>query len=217
LRCTASLLVTTHALAETGPNDSADAESDRTRAWEVEIAGQARYTTSPIRGGTTPFGFGVGVRGGVVFKNVYLGLTASRYFGASDVDISDYSYAAGLEAGYDFGFEAAGARFAVRPQLGVGGTRIVHVDPSLRTPSPDVVTSASSRGSGASDTATVDNVYLQPGITFLVAFGAPLVASGAPFAAVNANSLILPGIVYGGADSKLWVTYGLEGQIGLRF
>jgi hypothetical protein len=184
--------------------------AETTRSWELEIGGHTTFTTVPIRGGTTPFGLGFGGRFGVVFRSVYLGLTATHYLGETDVDISNYAILGGLELGYGFTFEAARGRFTLRPGAAVGIARVFHVDPSAgkSTSDVDVVTSAS-RATSTSDTITVDNVYIQPGITLLYAYGAPFVAA-------KVTALVLPGIDYGGAAST-WLSYGLSGQLGLRF
>src|SRR5262249_42056568 len=147
----------------------------------------------PIRGGTTPFGFGFGGRAGLLYRHVYIGLNAIAYLGGTDIDISDRAILYGLELGYDVAIDAGSGRFVVRPQVGIGGVRIYHTDPSLtRSTGTDVVSSASDRASSpGSDTSTLDNVYVQPGVTLLY-------ARGMPFAAVNANALVMPGISYSG-------------------
>jgi hypothetical protein len=73
----------------------------------------------------------------------------------------------------------------------------------------DVVTSASG-SSSASDTLTVNNVYLQPGLTVQL-------ASSAHFVAIDGSMLVLPGIVYGGAGATTWISYGAQVQLGFHF
>jgi len=72
-----------------------------------------------------------------------------------------------------------------------------------------VVTSASGSRS-ASDTLTVNNVFVQPGLTLGL-------VSGGPFVAMDASVLVLPGIAYGGADATTWVSYGAQLELGVRF
>jgi hypothetical protein len=195
--------------SEASPVETPSTETERT--FFPELAAEATYTTVPIRGGTTPFGLGFGGRLGLVFHRIYVGANAIGYLGGMDIDISDHAILYGLELGYDVAFDAGPGRFIVRPQVGIGGVRIYHTDPSLaRSIGPDVVSSASGRRSSSnSGTTTLDNVYVQPGMTFIY-------APGMPFAAVNANALVLPGINYSGVMTT-WLSYGLQGQVGLRF
>ena len=58
----------------------------------------------------------------------------------------------------------------------------------------------------------MSNVYVEPGVTAML-------ASGAHFAALNAGVLVVPGISYGPypAQSTTWLSYSIEGQLGFRF
>jgi hypothetical protein len=183
-------------------------------SYSVELSAQAAYTTPPIRGGTTPFGAGFGAKLGLAFEHLYLGLNGMAYLGGSDIDITDRSLLGGAELGYSFFLNTGrtGGVLTVRPLVGAGGVRILHTDPSLArsTGKTDVVTSASGRsGRGASDTTTLDNVYVQPAIMVMY-------SSGMPFVAANANVLVIPGVSYSGSTTT-WLAYGLQGQVGLRF
>ncbi|HEX8792252.1 MAG TPA: hypothetical protein VF765_14960 [Polyangiaceae bacterium] len=174
-------------------------------AWE--IAGQAAYVTPPIRGGTNPFGAGIGARAGVTWGGGwYLGGTFTYFLGGKDVDVSYRAIFYGIDFGYGFRFPAFGSStFTLRPKIGAGDAVVYYTDPSLAA---DVVTSAS--GSSTSDTISVNNLYVQPGVT------AMLEAAG-HFVAVDASALMLPGIAYGGADVTTWLSYGVQGELGFRF
>ena len=95
----------------------------------------------------------------------------------------------------------------VRPRFGVGDAAVYYTDPSLAA---DVVTSASGRSSSGSDTLTVHNVFVQPGVTIELSASACLLA-------LEGSMLVLPGIAYGGADPTTWISYGAQLQAGFRF
>jgi hypothetical protein len=174
---------------------------------EVELAGEAAYVTPPIRGGATPFGAGFGARVGVDFSGFYIGVSLLDFLGAKDVDVRYRALLYGVEFGYGFRFRAFGGAFwVVRPRVGVGNAAIYYTDPSLAV---DVVTSASG-SSSASDTLTVNNVFLEPGMTLEL-------ASEGHFVAIDGSVLVLPGIAYGGADATTWMSYGVQVQLGVRF
>ena len=194
-----------------------------TSSIDFELGGAVAYTTPPIRGGTSPFGMGLGGRAGLAFSSgVYVGLTVIDYLGSKDVDVTDTALLYGLDLGYGFRLAdtADGGRFTLRPQVGVGGLTVFRTDPSLNaatTPTSgsgrqrvDVVSSASGGGGGRSNVTTVDAFYVQPAVTLMY-------ASGAFFVAVNPNVLIVPGITYSGAAPATWLSYGVLGQGGLRF
>jgi hypothetical protein len=71
----------------------------------------------------------------------------------------------------------------------------------------DVVSSASG---GGGNVTTVDAFYVEPAVTLMF-------ASGAFFVAANGNLVLVPGIAYSGASGATWLTYGMQGQTGLRF
>jgi len=177
-----------------------------TRGIEVELAAQATYVTPPIHGGTNPFGAGFGGRVGLDLGGPYVGLSVVDFLGGRDVDVSYRALLYGAELGYGFRVPAFGAAFwLLRPRVGVGDAAVYYTDPKLAA---DVVTTASGRS--ASDTLTVNNLYVQPGFTWGL-------STPSTFAAIDANVLVLPGIAYGGADATTWVSYGAQGQVGIRF
>jgi hypothetical protein len=102
----------------------------------------------------------------------------------------------------------------LRPLLGVGATEVDYKDPTLAQ-QVDVVTNASTGRTSTSrvstsDTIAVDNIYVQPALTAMIVYRAL-------FAGAGANVLLLPGISYGGAEPTTWISYGLQGQAGIRF
>jgi len=200
-----------------------------------EFGARGGYVTPPIRGGTTPFGAGFGGRLGFNAGNVYLGISIVRYLGGTDVTLSNYAFVYGAELGYSFPIaRVLSGSLILRPHVGGGAASIFHVDPSTTSSSGtsatsrtrnqslpvDVVTQASSSAttgttssrssSTVSNTTTVNGAYVDPGVSFLF-------ASGPTYAGITAHSLILPSLSYGGAEATTWLSYGLEGQIGLRF
>jgi len=182
-----------------------------------EIAGIADYASAPIRGGTNPFGFGFGGRFGLSVSKVYVGLSVVDYLGGTDVTLSDQALLFGGELGYGIVLHqfATGVTLTLRPMVGVGNAAISHTDPSLvQTTKPDVVTTASGRtvstGGSTTDTTTIDNVYLRPSVTLLL-------AGGWHFVAIEGSATFLPGISYAGADPSTWISYGAQVQLGVRF
>lgn len=194
-----------------------------------ELAGRASYAAPPVRGGTSPFGAGFGGRLGFSIANVYLGASVVDYLGSTDIDAWAHGVLYGGELGYGIrSGDLGGVVLIVRPQVGVGGLTIYHTTPiassgtttsrGVRTRTDvDVITTASggtsggSSGSGSNTTTTsLSNLYVQPGVTMMV-------ASKATFAGVNANVLVIPGVVYGENAPTTWMSYGLEAQLGVRF
>jgi hypothetical protein len=109
--------------------------------------------------------------------------------------------------GYGLRTSLAGVHLIARPELGVGDAAVSHTDPSKVT--ADVVSSASS--SSSSDTTTVNSLYLQPALTLMA-------AGETVFVDVNGSMLVLPSISYGGSSQPAtWISYGVRGELGLRF
>ncbi len=178
--------------------------TDGVVAWE--LAGEAAYVSAPIHGGTNPFGAGFGARAGLVWgSGWYLGAAFTYFLGGRDVDVSYRAILYGLDLGYGFRLRTlGGAKLTLRPNVGVGDAAVYYTDPTLAA---DVVTSASS---APSDTLTVNNVYVRPGMTAMLTMGEV-------FAAADASMLVLPGIAYGGADATTWLSYGVQGELGFQF
>jgi len=191
-----------------------------TSTLDFELGGAFAYTTPPIRGGTSPFGMGLGGRAGLAFSSgIYVGVTVIDYLGSKDVDVTDTALLYGLDLGFGFSLaETKDTKLTLRPQVGVGGLTVFRTDPSLNATTTsatgkrqvDVVSSASGGGGGRSNVTTVDAFYVQPAVTLMY-------ATGAFFVALDPNVLIVPGITYSGAAPSTWLSYGLQAQGGLRF
>lgn len=204
----------------TTPNDtSANEPTSRSAvAIDWELAAIATYVTPPIRGGTTPFGFGFGGRVGLrASHHLYFGAEVTYYLGGTDVTLADQALLYGLAAGYDVvlhRFDGFHGELALRPLVGVGVAAVSHTDPSIvQNAKVDVVTTASGRtisGGAPSATNTIDNIYLRPALSLMF-------IREWQFAALEGSVLIVPGIGYGGADPTTWLSYGAQLLLGARF
>jgi hypothetical protein len=67
--------------------------------------------------------------------------------------------------------------------------------------------STSSGSTSSSNSVTVSNLYLQPGVTAIL-------SAGTFFLGVNGNVLVLPGFGYDG-NQTTWLSYGAQGELGL--
>ena len=175
---------------------------------DVELGAVASYVTPPIRGGVNPFGAGFGGRIGLAYAGVYVGISVLDFLGGTDVDVSYRAMLYGLELGYGLRVPAFGRTvLTVRPQIGVGDAAVYYTDPRLAA---DVVTSASGSSSSSSDTLTVNNVYVEPALSVML-------ASGSHFAALRTSALVIPGIQYGGADATTWLCSSTRLELGFVF
>lgn len=178
--------------------------------YDVELAARAGYATAPIRGAVNPFGAGFGGRFGLAFGGFYAGISVVDYLGGTDVDLSDSALLYGIELGYGYRRRVftTGA-FTLRLQLGAGNAAVSHADPSTRK--VDIVSTASgTRSSSTSDTTTVNNVYVEPGVVAML-------ASGNNFAALSTTVLLIPGISYAEPQPTTWISYVVSAQLGFRF
>lgn len=203
-----------------------------------ELGARGGWVAPPIRGGTNPFGAGLGARLGYAGSLLYLGATAVGFFGSSDVDTSNHAALYGGELGASFHLMAGSSAYVViRPHLGIGGATVFHTEPAATTSSTttrpgrtrddtlaggtDVITAASSsgttRGGSASstDTTSVTTLYLEPGVTALFSSGSP--SGGQPFVGANASVLYLPSAAYGGQTASAWLTYSVGAELGVYF
>lgn len=71
------------------------------------------------------------------------------------------------------------------------------------TPSETIVTTTN-------DTTTVTSLYVQPSVTVLL-------SASWCFAAVKGSATVMPSVADGLGGTATWLTYGLEGQVGLLF
>jgi hypothetical protein len=187
---------------------------------DVEVAGQVGIGTDPlINGGPNPLGFGGGGRAGVAFHGLYGGLALMEYVGGNDktgtfsegqrtipvgnsFSSSDHVLMYGIEAGY--GFKILGV-LTIRPQVGLGNFTLSYVQTDHTSPLIQAAFSPTEAGN-------VNNLYLQPGVTVLVALGIWLVG-------VDANVLVLPTFaepyaLYSGSTDTAFTTHV---QLGLTF
>jgi hypothetical protein len=206
-----------------------------TTTWEV--GGKTSYLSPPINGGLNPFGVGLGGRLGVSIGALYIGATVVDYFGGTDGDLTAHAITYGGEGGYTF---QLGNGFNLRPSLGIGGITALYTTPnttssSTTTTTPsrsgrtqslqvvDVITTASTSAGrssssgglfGSSDsnstTTTTNGLYLQPGVTLML-------ASSWGFAAVKGSAMYVPSISDGVGGSENWLMWGIDGELGLRF
>jgi hypothetical protein len=176
---------------------------------QFELGAKVGYLSPPITGGTSPFGAGFGGRIGFSISGFYVGASVVDYLGGSDIDISNRALFYGVEVGYGLRVPLSSSTFfTLRPQVGVGNAAIMHTDPS--TAKVDVVTTASGRSSSTtSDTVTVNNIYVEPALVAMF-------SSRSHFAALTANTMVIPGISYGG-EAQTWLSYGLSAQLGFLF
>ena len=196
----------------TQPEPEAPQESEESSTpIHFDVGGDALYVTAPIHGGANPFGDGFGGHAALTFGHVFVGARVVDFLGGTDVDVSYRSLLAGAIVGYELRAPlSSSTELIVRPEIGAGDAVVFYTDPSLLAKA-DVVTSASGGSSSSrSDTITVNNVYVDPSVTVLVRW--EKIYGGA-----GVDALLLPGIVYGGADATTWLSYGVGLRCGARF
>ncbi len=154
---------------------------------DLEVAAKAGGGTNPGSGPLNPLGFGLGGRGGVSFFGFYGGVDVMYYLGGSETVLGESVSAHTLMYGVDLGYNIKVAILTLRPQLGLGNFTV-----------------STSPGGGSAS-----NLYLEPGVTGLLAFGTFIVGA-------DANLLVLPGINTP-TGSTTETAFTLHGQVGLRF
>jgi hypothetical protein len=152
------------------------------RVLGVEVGARAGvgaiYSGSP-----NPLGFGLGGRAGVVvFDHLYVGGNLMYSFGTE----SAHTWMYGGEAGW--GFRPRG-NVTIRPHVGLGNASFGYSN----VPSPD---------------ATSNKLYVEPGVTVLVALGTLFVGA-------DVNVLVVPGLGDPGEGSAFFIT--IHGQVGVKF
>jgi len=170
----------------------------------VEVAVKAGYGANPGPSDPNPLGFGLGGRAGVSFMGVYGGVNILYYFGGSSsqdllgvaTKFSANSLLYGIEAGYGLTLVDI---LTLRAHLGLGNFQ----------------ETASGSGSAGSLTVsggsqTLNNLYLEPGVTGLLGFGLY-------FVGVDANLLVLPGIKDSNGNSSTESSLTIHGQVGVKF
>lgn len=159
---------------------------------DVEVGARVGGATNPIGSGYNILGFGVGGRAGVSASGVYSGLSGMYYFGGGPFS----SWLLGFDGGYSFKFYL----LTVRPVVGVG--------------SYTIQSKVSPYSIQKMMVSTVNNFYVEPGLTALLGFG--LVFIGA-----DADVFLTPGLSgqtvsgLGGSNSK--AAFMANGQVGVKF
>jgi hypothetical protein len=62
------------------------------------------------------------------------------------------------------------------------------------------------------NTTTASNLYVEPGLSVIFAS-----STSTPYVGVDGCVLVVPGVNYGGTEPRTWISYGLGGELGLRF
>jgi hypothetical protein len=164
---------------------------------DIEIAAKVGYGSNPDSGeGANRLGFGVGGRAGLALFGIYAGVNIVDYLGGSGTPpcpsgtpcpISTNSSVHTLMYGGEFGYGFKISIVTIRPQIGVGSAVVY--------------------GPGGS----ASSLYLEPGVTGLVAIGILLVG-------VDANVAIFPNTTNGETtSSSTEEAFTIHGQVGVRF
>ena len=194
------------------PEPESPSESDSpSTPIHFDLGADALYMSAPIHGGPNPFGAGFGGRAALTFGHFYAGARVVDFLGDKDVDVSYRALLAGAIVGYEIRAQlSSDTELIVRPEIGAGDAVVFYTDPSLLTKADVVTTASGQTSSSRSDTITVNNVYVDPSVAVLVRWEKFYVGAGV-------DALVLPGIVYGGADATTWLTYGAGLRCGARF
>jgi hypothetical protein len=186
---------------------------------DLEIGAKVGFGTNPVSSsnsnnsnitvgsGINPLGFGLGARAGVSFLGFYGGAQFMYYLGGSEnasipgvsvggisvpgqsVSVSAHMLMYGAEAGYGITLIDI---LTIRPQIGIGnGTLSCSVN-------------ASGVANGSADCQSQSSLYLEPGVTGLIALGSWFVGA-------DANVLFFTGF----DNSK--AAFTLHGQVGYKF
>jgi hypothetical protein len=169
---------------------------------DLELGAKVGAGTNPASNGPNPLGFGIGARGGVSIFGLYGGLNVMYYLGGSEttqtpggsISISAHSLLYGVEAGYGMKLSI----LTVRAQLGVGNASITASG------------SAQAGGFSSSGDHTDNNLYLEPGVTGMLALGMWFVGA-------DVNALILTGVKDQNGNSSTDTALTLHGQLGVTF
>jgi hypothetical protein len=200
---------------------------DDAAGFHLELGARGAYVSPPVRGGSTPFGFGAGGGLDFVFAHVMIGASVLAFRGTSSDDGSaETAILYGAEAGYEL---RPLPWLSLRPMLALGGAAVTSTNPiaastttttttpvGRRTTPVDVVTQASSISTGggslATTTSTVVNaLYAAPGILATAAL------SPGTFVGVGGRVLYFPSVSYSYDSSAAWMAYSLDVALSLRF
>ncbi len=158
---------------------------------DIEVGARGGVGTRPDSGTASPFGLGLGGRGGVSIFHFYGGLSAIHYFGSSTdlpnargtINSQNSSTLLGVELGYSITIIP---KLLLRPQLGIGNASLSFGDTSH------------------------NHLYLEPGVTALLLLGNLYLGA-------DANLLAVTGIPTGDNETKAYAALTAHAQIGLRF
>ena len=164
---------------------------------DVELGAKVGVATNPNSDGPSPFGFGIGGRGGVSVFGLYGGLSAVHYFGGSkdigNVTVDASSTLLGVEVGYTI---KAVPVLRIRPQIGVGNAHF------------------SSGADGTDVTSSNDHVYLEPGLSVII----PLALL---YVGADANAILVPGVdsptLSDPGATKTYAAFSIHAQVGVTF
>jgi hypothetical protein len=181
---------------------------------DVEVALKGGGATPPGGESPSPLAFGVGGRAGVAIFGFYGGLSLVDYFGESQTASSPgvsgsyttsvHALLFGVEGGYGLKFGPT----TVRAQVGVGNYQETV---AYQAASGGCVATAMGQvcppGGPVRPGYYVNTLYLEPGVTAMIAFGTVFVAA-------DANALVLP---HQPGTSSLGAAFTLHGQVGVKF
>jgi hypothetical protein len=181
---------------------------------DVEVALKGGGGTPPGGDSPSPLAYGVGGRAGVAIFGWYGGLSLVDYFGESQTanlgasgsyTMSVHALLFGVEGGYGLKF----GPMTLRAQVGVGNYQ-ESVD--FRAASGGCVAVATGQvcpppAGPVPPSYSVYTLYLEPGMTAMIAFGTV-------FGAADANALVLP---HQPGTSSIGAAFTLHGQVGLKF
>jgi hypothetical protein len=168
---------------------------------DIEIAAKVGYGSDPSNGaGLSRLGFGVGGRAGIALFGIYAGVNIVDYLGGTAGPEScppmagthvDPACAGGpvhaLMYGGEFGYGFKISIVTIRPQIGIGSVLV------------------------SSPIANTSSLYLEPGVTGLVAIGILLLG-------VDANIAIFPDAsAINNQGSSALTAFTIHGQVGVRF
>jgi hypothetical protein len=181
---------------------------------DVEVALKGGGGTPPGGDSPSPLAYGIGGRAGVAFFGWYGGLSLVDYFGESQTaanlgvpgssTMSVHALLFGVEGGYGLKFGPT----TLRAQVGVGNYQETV---AFQAASGGCVATAFGQACPPAGPVrpsySVYTLYLEPGVTAMIAFGTV-------FGAADANALILP---HQPVTSSVGAAFTLHGQVGVRF
>jgi hypothetical protein len=181
---------------------------------DVEVAFKGGGATPPGGDSPSPLAYGIGGRAGVAFSGWYGGLSLVDYLGESQTVISPgvsgsstmsvHALTFGVEGGYGLKFGPT----TLRAQVGVGNYwQTVAFQEAGGGCVSVAIGQACTPAGPVRPSYTVYSLYLEPGVTAMIAFGTV-------FGAADANVLILP---HEPGTSSVGAAFTLHGQVGVKF